>query len=196
MATASPELPGQLSALKQELLDARERARRLCQGLSEPAWSARPAPGQWAIAECLEHLNLTSERYLPIIDEALASAPPLSGRAAFGKGLMGGMLARMLEPPYKMRVKTGAAFVPAKVAPMAETLARFDSFQLELQARLDRSAGLDLQRVKVPSPFARGVKYNLFATFCIVTAHQRRHLWQAEQVHARVVPGGAQRRGA
>jgi hypothetical protein len=31
------------------------------------------------------------------------------------------------------------------------------------------------------SPFDSRVRYNLFSAFRIIAAHQRRHLWQAEQ---------------
>jgi hypothetical protein len=34
------------------------------------------------------------------------------------------------------------------------------------------------------SPFAPGVRYNLYSTLSILPRHQERHLWQAEQVHA------------
>ncbi len=70
---------------------------------------------------------------------------------------------------------------------MGETLERFDYLQQELQVRIDRSAGLALDRLRLVSPFDARVKYNLYATFCIIAAHQRRHLWQAEQVKHRIV---------
>ena len=89
---------------------------------------------------------------------------------------------KFLEPPYKMKGKTGAAFEPANVEPMDQTLERFDYLQQELQARVDRAAGLALERLKLKSPFSAHVRYNLYATFCILAAHQRRHLWQAEQI--------------
>jgi hypothetical protein len=38
--------------------------------------------------------------------------------------------------------------------------------------------------MKIISPFDRRVRYNVFSAFRIVVAHQRRHLWQAEQAVA------------
>ena len=65
---------------------------------------------------------------------------------------------------------------------MSETLERFDYLQQEVQVRIDRSAGLAVDRLRMVSPFEARMKYNLYAAFSLIAAHQRRHLWQAEQV--------------
>ena len=190
VATTVTELAPQLAIVKQDLLFARERARGLCMHLPEGAFATRPAPDMWSIGECLTHLNITSERFIPLLDQALRDlrSRNLVGQGPFGRGLIGWALARFLEPPYRMKTKTTPAFVPARVEPMHEVLERFDYLQLEVQARVDRSAGLALDRVRIVSPFDGRVKYNLLAAFCILTAHQRRHLWQAERVKAIVAP--------
>jgi len=186
--TAAVSLPTQLALVKEELLYARERARTVCKGLDAHTWAVRPEPGGWSIAECLQHLNTTSERFLPLIDEAIRDgrARGLEGSGPYGMGLIGWALNRFLEPPYKLKTKTPAAFVPASVDPMPDTLERFDCLQQQLQMRIDRAAGLALDRLRLVSPFDTRVKYNLYATFCIIATHQRRHLWQAEQVRARL----------
>jgi hypothetical protein len=186
--TATVSLPTQLALVKEELLYARERARRVCKGLDARTWTARPLPGEWAIGECLTHLNITSERFIPLIDDAIRDgrARGVEGNGPYGKGLLGWALQRFLEPPYKMKIKTTPPFLPVTVESMADTLERFDYLQQELQVRIDRSAGLALDRLRTVSPFNTRVKYNLYATFCVIAAHQRRHLWQAEQVRARL----------
>ena len=78
------------------------------------------------------------------------------------------------------------AFTPLTVDPMPDTLERFDYLQQEVQVRIDRSAGLALDRLRVVSPFDSRIKYNLYAAFCLLAAHQRRHLWQAEQLKQRL----------
>ncbi|MBK5295724.1 MAG: DinB family protein [Vicinamibacteria bacterium] len=187
--TAAASLPTQLALVKEELLYARERARAVCKGLDAATWAARPAPDEWAIGEGLTHLNATSERFIPIIDDAIRDgrARKLEGNGPYGKGLIGWALQRFLEPPYTIKTKTAPAFIPATVSPMPETLERFDYLQQEVQVRIDRSAGLALDRLRVVSPFDARVKYNLYAAFCLIATHQRRHLWQAEQVRVRVV---------
>lgn len=183
---ATTALPPQLARIKQELLDARERARRVTTGLTDELWGRRPSEGTWSIAECLMHLNLTSERAIPIIDEGIARGREqrIEGTGPFRTGLIGWTLLKLLEPPYRMKIKTSEPFVPARIEPMAETLERFDYLQRELQGRVDRAAGLDLNRLRVPSPFAQQVKYNLYVLLAVLPVHQRRHLWQAEQIRA------------
>jgi hypothetical protein len=186
--TAAVQLPAQLAVIKEELLFARERARTLCKGVDARMWSTRPAPDQWAIGECLGHLNITSEKFIPLIDDAIRDGRQrqLEGSGPFGKGLVGWALQRFLEPPYRIKAPTTPAFIPAAVDPMPETLERFDYLQLELQVRLDRAAGLALDRLYLVSPFNARFKYNLYASFCILATHQRRHLWQAEQVRKKL----------
>lgn len=181
--TAAVPLPPQLAQVKEELLLARERARVLCKGLDEARWASRPSPAQWSVGECLTHLDITSEQFIPLLDQAIRDgrARKVEGPPPFGLGLVGWALLKFIEPPYKMKTKTAPAFEPARLESMAATLDRFAYLQQEVQARIDRSAGLALDRLTLISPFDRRVKYNLYAAFRLIAAHQRRHLWQAEQ---------------
>jgi DinB superfamily len=188
VATVGPEVSAELGQVKQELLDARERARRLSEGLAEPLWASAPGSGRWSIAECIIHLNITSERFIPIIDDAIREGREMGVRATAPprRDLVGWLLAKWLEPPYRLRSKTTSPFVPARIEPMADVLERFDYLQGELLVRIDRAHGLPLERLRVVSPFNAKVKYNLYSAFRLLPVHQRRHLWQAEQVCARL----------
>lgn len=182
------DLQPELVRLKQELLDGRERAWKVTEGLPATAWGMRPASGGWSIAECLMHLNITSERYVPLLDDALRSIRTrgLLADGTLRRDLVGYLLSRFLEPPARMRIATPPPFVPEQVDPMPDVLERFDYLQQELLVRLERGAGLALDRQRIVSPFNARVRYNLYAAFCVLTAHQRRHLWQAERVRATV----------
>jgi hypothetical protein len=188
VTATTPPLAPQLAAVKEQYLLARERLRHLCKGLTEETWAAGPPGGGWSVAECVVHLNLTTDSYLPKIDAAIDEglSKRLEGSGPFGRGVLGALLIWWLEPPYKRGSKTTPAFVPSDVPSMAETLELFDLRQQELQGRVDRAAGLALDKLKVTSAFDARVSYNLYATFAILAAHQRRHLWQAEQVRADV----------
>lgn len=182
------DLQPELVRLKQELLDARERARKVTEGLPATAWGTRPASGGWSIGECLMHLNITSERYVPLLDDALRTirSRGLLADGTLRRDFVGYVMSRFLEPPVRMKVPTTPAFVPGQIEPMPEVLERFDYLQQELLVRLERGAGLALDRQRIASPFNTRVRYNLYAAFCVLTAHQRRHLWQAERVRASV----------
>ena len=43
-------------------------------------------------------------------------------------------------------------------------------------------ANLDLAAVRFPNPFIRGLRFSLATGLHVITAHERRHLWQAWQV--------------
>src|SRR5262249_27412667 len=57
----------------------------------------------------------------------------------------------------------------------------FQRWQDEIAARLRESNGLDLRRAKYVWPFWP-VKWSLGASFQLLLAHERRHIWQARQV--------------
>jgi hypothetical protein len=59
-------MDSQLARIQTELTDALRRANAVAGPLPDHAWSARPAPRQWSVAECLIHLNLTSYRMDPM----------------------------------------------------------------------------------------------------------------------------------
>jgi hypothetical protein len=40
----------------------------------------------------------------------------------------------------------------------------------------------------VASPFKESVTYNMYSLFWILVAHQRRHLWQAQQALKNIQP--------
>ena len=52
------------------------RAAALAKGLSVAQVNWKPAPGQWSIGQCLEHLAVSNEVYGRAIANALSDAPP------------------------------------------------------------------------------------------------------------------------
>ncbi|MBB4637714.1 DinB family protein [Longimicrobium terrae] len=174
----------QLQSLADDFQSASERLHRLREGIPPNRWAERPAAGGWSVAECIAHLNLTAEAYLPLLRGALDRARGTGGGApaTFRLGLMGWLIHRMAGPGSRTRIKTSAAFVPSADALAQEIVSRFDRLQAEQIALLREADGLPLHRVKVGSPFSDRVRYNTFAAFAIQPAHQHRHLDQAERV--------------
>jgi hypothetical protein len=134
------------------------------------------------------HLNITSERYVPLVDEGIRSLRnkglPVEG--SLRRDLTGLVLSWMMEPPVRFKLKTPPPFRPAQIDPMADVLERFDYLQGELVVRLERAAGLAIDRQRIVSAFNSRVHYSLYSAFCVLTAHQRRHLWQADRVRAAI----------
>jgi len=103
------------------------------------------------------------------------------GTGPFRRDFMGWMLCKFVEPPYKRKIDTPPKFDPPEVEPAERVLADWDRLQRELGKRIDAADGLALNKVKVASPFNEKLKYNLLSALMVIPAHQRRHIWQAEQ---------------
>jgi hypothetical protein len=187
---AAPDMPPdrldltpQLGEIKHQLANCSQRAQHVLYGLSPEQIKQRPANGGWSIAECLAHLTLTTAEYLKLADKAFADAP--RGHGNFKRDLVGRILAWTLEPPYRMKTKTLATYVPG-ADHLADPLGTFLASQQQLIETLYRANGIALDRLKVQSSFNPRIHYNLLSFFSILAAHQRRHLWQAEQVRKQI----------
>jgi DinB superfamily len=180
----------QLQDVSEEFRAAQARLHRLVRTVSEGKWHVRPDPARWSMAECVEHLNLTARAYLPLLRTALASGREASGSNApprrYYRDPVGWLMWRMAGPPVRHRVKTTSAFIPSAGRPLAELVTEFDQLQ-EDQIRCTRDAdGLPLKRLWIRSPFDQRIRYNVYSCLTILPRHQQRHLWQAEQVAARL----------
>ncbi|MBI4420376.1 MAG: DinB family protein [Gemmatimonadetes bacterium] len=178
----------QLALVADELRTATARARAVTDGLDEAAFHRRPEPTRWSVAECLVHLNLTTQAYLPKIDRAIREAQtgPRLPDARYRRDFMGWLLCWMVEPPARLRLRTSASFVPETTGSRESLIADFAQLQNELTHRLEAASGLDLNRLRITSPFEERMRYNLYSAFRAIPAHQRRHLWQAEGVRRTV----------
>jgi len=139
---------------------------------------------RWSIAQCIDHLNVTARLYQPRLDEGIANAirQGLYGEGPFKYWWLARMFVRMQEPPPRFRVKTPAAFQPPPARTRREIMAAFRAYQVQYVDRLRQANGLDLARAKVRSPVAAWVYMPLGTGFAAMTAHERRHLWQARKV--------------
>ena len=180
-----------------QLLDtASARLKGLVDSVPEDRWHTRPEPGAWSAAQCLVHLNITSEAYRERLLQALEEARSLGeGRAFTGRyrcDVLGGILAAMVGPTPRIggrrrgRVKAPPAFVPSDDPPRDVVVAEFQSHQEWLAGLVRRSDGLPIHRVKVTSVFVPSVRFNLYATLLILAKHQHRHLQQAEEAAGEV----------
>lgn len=186
----APSLPLQLETLRRELEACSEQVRALAERLDEARFLARPAAGAWSPAECVVHLTRTNRAYLPVLQSAIAEGIAL-GRAAtapYRTDLLGRLLIWIMEPPSALRSRTAAAFVPGALAAPAVVLADFLDTQRELASLLPQAARVDLSRLRIRSPFDPRVRYNAWSALCLLTAHQRRHLWQARRAAEGAAP--------
>lgn len=140
-----------------------------------------PRPNSWSVAECIQHLSLTSEAYIPLLESALEKARTRPRASSYKLDWWGRALKWSLEPPPRFRFATSKNFQPVDIGDANRVLGHFLRLQSEI-AKLARDAdGLDLNSVKVTSPFSSHVRYNVYSAFALIVAHERRHLWQAQK---------------
>jgi hypothetical protein len=169
-----------IDAVEKELSEATLRAQRLVDTTEPRLFTVRPHPSNWSAAECLAHLSLSTELFLPTLRAAIDGAAT-RGTTRASMDWVGAILRWFLEPPVRTRLRTGAPFVPRAVRAKADAMAEFSSLQRQLLDLLHQARGLDLRALKIVSPFDKRLRYNVYSAFRIVAAHQRRHLWQAER---------------
>jgi hypothetical protein len=173
-----------LEELRRELNANSHNAEELCRGLSEEQLSWRPEPGRWSIAELLVHLNLTNQTYVPAIEVAVREGRSRGLTAPaqpFELGFVGAQFARSMEP-QRMKMSAPKMICPLLQGPAVEALPQFLRSQDLVVRAMDASDGLDLASVKFTSPFFKLLRLSAIAGFAVIAAHERRHLWQAEQI--------------
>ncbi|HVG22840.1 MAG TPA: DinB family protein [Thermoanaerobaculia bacterium] len=170
-----------LDDVEKELNEATRRAWTLVQSTDGRMFTVRPTPLSWSAAECLAHLSISTEMFLPVLRDAVARKPKKPGKAKMD--LLGRVLAWFLEPPIRKKVKTSQPFVPKSTRAKADAFGEFAALQEKLIDLLRAARESDL-RTRIVSPFDGRVRYNLLSAFHIMAAHERRHLWQAEQAVA------------
>ncbi len=181
-------LSPELAEYQKQFTANRREAAVLCSGLSDAQFNWRPEPGRWSIAECLLHLNVGADVYTRQIEIATerGRARGLLATGPFRYGFLSRWLLGSLEPPVRTRYKTPRQFYPAPGAQhtVTDVLIGFESAGRRWDECLRRANGLDLARVKVPSPAVPLLRFQLGALFAGQAAHERRHLWQGKQVRA------------
>jgi hypothetical protein len=177
-------MPPELQKLLDELDAADRDAKAVADGLSEQQGAWRPSPGAWSVAECLDHLAVANRVYLaPIVEAAAAGrARGRMRRRPALPGVIGRWFANYLEPPVGMKTKNPAVSTPRTSPPLADSLTAFLESQAGFRDFIRTNADLDLAGIRFVNPFVRGVRFSLATGLHVITAHDRRHLWQAWNV--------------
>lgn len=164
-----------------------DRAEQLVLEVDEELFLQRPAPDKWSAAECLNHLTEFGNIYYNTINDGLEQAATNSAAPdqAFRARLLWQWIIRFFEPPYKIKLKTIPSFEPRQQQEYSteNVLKSFSSLQNRFVEQLKQSEqkGIDLDAQKVGNPVLSFIKMRLTECYAIAEAHQRRHLWQAEQ---------------
>jgi DinB superfamily len=176
-------------SFKKEVNDCRTRAAQLVDGLSGEQFVLRPDPAKWSVAECLAHLNKTAEVVVKITRKGIAQAKEknIRGEGPFRLGARGRLLIWIAEPPPKFRIPAPTSIVPPLTIDQPDrVLPEFMRAQDEWGRLFQEADGLDLARITLGSFFSP-FRCQMSGGLMWMMAHQRRHLWQAENVKRQIL---------
>ena len=177
---------GQIDALLSGLRETTRRAETLFAAKSTEQLSASPGGKGWSATQCVAHLNLANRAYLPFIEACLEELKRqnLRGDGPFKMTWNAWLLNWWLEPPSRLRLPTAPFAKPGGQLIPDQVLAEFGEVNAQVERKLEASLGFALDRVKMASPFAEKMQYNVYSAFVLIPTHNRRHLWQATQALA------------
>ncbi len=149
----------------------------------------KPAPNQWSIVECLQHLNLAERYYIrnmqyKVDQLGLLQTNPTDQNLSsdwIGKAMLFAVDPQVkikLPAPGIIRPRTAVDLVPADV------MSQFLDLQTLLHSLLNKAVYLDWNTEKVMTLFGNWPKIRLGDAFRMLVAHTERHLKQALRVKA------------
>jgi hypothetical protein len=174
----------ELRHYRDQFAEVAEQTKALTEGLSEAQFNWRPGPEQWSIEECLGHLVITGQRHVKLIDQGVAEgrARGFTGKGPFRYGFLERAFLRQMEPPVRRKFSAPRRLRPVHGQPLTAIVPTFLHLQSQLMRAAEESEGLDLARIKVPSPAFHFLRTSLGIALAVAAAHERRHLEQAGRV--------------
>ena len=143
--------------------------------------NARPAPEAWSALECLEHLNLYGDYYLPAMQQQMGKSK-LAPQQHFRSGLLGNYFANSMLPKAKLnKMKTFQDKNPAGSQLDSGAMERFIQQQELLLQMLEQARNTDIGRIKIPITLSKWIRLKLGDTLRFVIYHNERHIQQARR---------------
>lgn len=175
--------------LLQELVDRTnqiiQRVEKLkSEDLQSLTW--REDAASWNILECLEHLNLYGDYYLPQIETKIKTTNTQTDRE-FKSGFLGNYFAKSMLPKEKMtKMKTFKDKNPMNTPLDKGVIDKFLKQQVKLLELLNESRGVSLNKTKIEVSISSLLKFKLGDTFRFHINHIMRHLSQIERIQSKI----------
>lgn len=174
----SKELIESLIAQTEDII---RRASEL-QELGREELTLKADPQSWSILECLEHLNLYGDFYLPQMEQKI-NAYRGNSAATFKSGWLGDYFAKSMLPKEKLnKMKTFRDKNPLNADLGKDVIDRFLEQQSRLIRLLRNSARVDLNKVKIPTSISPLIRMKLGDTFRFIINHNIRHMQQIDRL--------------
>jgi hypothetical protein len=165
--------------------EAGERVKAEFSNLSLQQINWKASPGSWSIGQCLDHLIIADCSYFPALKRIASGSYQMTVWQKWSpfSGLFGKILADQLQEKIKGKlIKAPKVFTPSFSQIDTGIL---DRFQKHLDTLLEYITALkneDIDKIRITSPAAKFVTYNLRHTVVILVPHLHRHINQAIRV--------------
>jgi hypothetical protein len=178
------ELPEELGKLAEEFEQMKMDAAEFLSIVSDKEFNKSPDGKKWSIAECIDHLIVTGYDYTNMFEEGLKIAVEknLRSNGPFKYSWFAKKFISSVEPPPKLKLKAPKKWRPGSKINKRKATAAFLQLQDRWVDLINKSAGLDISEIKLPSPATKLIKFSSFEILGVNSAHQRRHLLQAKNV--------------
>ena len=138
----------------------------------------------WSVLECLEHLNLYGNFYLPEIKNRIETSSTKT-TAEFKSGWLGNYFAQSMLPKDNLnKMKAFKSMNPIHSSLSKNTVTVFIDQQKQLLDLLNTSRTVNLNKVKASISITTLIKLKLGDTFRFLIYHNKRHIVQAKKVLA------------
>jgi len=146
-------------------------------------FNRKPDSDTWSLAEILDHINFVDKLYVNRIANKLEeTAPEHSPENEYRHRLWVRLSCSLLEPPYRIKFKVPGDNPPRSDLSQDEIRDRYAGIRDTLIKQVNEGSRFPMGRIKVKSPLSDWISLTLSEAFSFLGCHQRRHLWQAEQI--------------
>lgn len=150
--------------------------------LTEEELNYKTSVEKWSILECVEHLNIYGDFYNPEIKKCINKTNTVSEKV-FKSGVIGNYFVNLIQSKEKInKMKTLKINNPIGSKLDRNVIVRFIDQQIECLDLIENSKKISLIKTKTAISISKLIKLRLGDTFRFVTAHNERHLLQAENV--------------
>ncbi len=185
MPAMQADITEDLQAILDELARTERLAQTLVAGLSDVQLNWQPNKGTtWSMAQCLDHLARVNTIYAVALEAAVRKngASALPRRGPIRPGWFSRFFIRSMDAPARRKFSAPNQALPSSQVSGEQALQSFVDSHGPVRLLVQDSVGLDLNHVRFRNPFLRLLPFTVGTGLLIVLAHDRRHLWQAEQV--------------
>lgn len=174
-----------LQTIESEIGKTNREAAELAAGLSEQELNWKPDATEWSVAQCLDHLAVTSRAWEQILSDAIARGQkkfPVKEPPRYKPTLVGGWLIKQVVPESQRKFSAPKVFRPTEASNISNALQNFLDSQSQFLDFVRSARALDYNKTRLRSPVTALMRYSLADAFVVVAVHNRRHLAQARRV--------------